>query len=283
MRLTDFDTDESPRLPMDFVNNMKHTSDFDDMSVPYFDRLAVLVMEGIATPEERAEYAKLLSVSEKNQESASLYTKCRLKPDFNIQMPDAQSMKRQGRVIPLIWKISAAAAVLAFGIFGLMRFSTTHETVPIHGIASSTITPTPREVFCVSSDTEPSASAIPIKSASAQTQKNTSAKIQEEPTEEVGEDLCIAHASTDSEMLAMAELTLQINVASVPKKIEIPVYEPTATSKPRNATMAFFRKKLNRFIDAIPSPVEIVRDENDEVAELSFTAFNRTFSYRRQL
>ncbi len=285
MRLTDFDTEDSPKLPQNFINNMKHTSDFDDMSVPYFDRLAVLVMEGIATPEERAEYAKLLSVSEKNQESASIYSKCRLRPDDTIQMPDAQGLKRQGRVIPLLWKISSAVAVLALGWFGLTRYYHTQDAVSIHGLATSTVTPIPREVLSPSADTQVFISANGNKTVSANTIKTVSANGNETVSADTDENISAdGQDIVADEMIVSAELPTKIPIVLTDTDIEIPEYllAPSAESK-QNQMMAFFRKRLNRLIDAIPSPVEIVRDENDEVAEVSFVAFNRTITYRRPL
>ncbi len=296
MRLTDFDTEDSPKLPQNFINNMKHTSDFDDMSVPYFDRLAVLVMEGIATDEERAEYAKLLSVSEKNQESASIYSKCRLRPDATIQMPDAQGLKRRPRILPLFWKISSAAAVLALGIFGIARYSAMQDAPVINGITESEASPVPREVSCVLPDSQEIAVSVSVVVNKpcimpACQQEIISAYVSE-PDETVPEP-------TFCEPMVMPEMPTQIPCTLAEIEKITPVYEPA--DEPESGIMAYLndkmydvkesvatktrkvRNKTARIIDGIPSPVEIVRNDQGEVAGVSFEFFGRTITYRRQL
>jgi len=112
MRLTEFNIDDEPDLEMDFRDNLKHTSDFDDMSVPYFDRLAVLVNEGIATEDEKREYHRLVYQNENLKKEADTYKACYLDPDDKIDFPDKESLRRKPRTIALWGKIAAAAAVI---------------------------------------------------------------------------------------------------------------------------------------------------------------------------
>lgn len=291
MRLTDFDTDESPRLPMDFVNNMKHTSDFDDMSVPYFDRLAVLVMEDIATPEERAEYAKLLSVSEKNQESASIYSKCRLRPDATIQMPDAQGLKRQGRVIPLVWKICVAAAAVAVGCFALVGNSEVGD-VRIDGVAQSQYVVSNPIVL----PDKPAVgkggielSSVPKKNNKAMDVGNVF--VPDEPME-------LEFLEPEADGLCLVGIDgaafLDVSVADdLPGFVDQPWDEASGPAR-RNPVAEFClnagynavhlgRRILHggqKVVRCLPSPIELERNENGEVESCSLLALNRKFTYR---
>lgn len=118
MKLTDFNIDNEPALPGDFLDSLKHTSDFDVKDVPYFDRLAVLVGEGLASDAERQEYERLISAHPELRQQAELYRQCFAKPDMGIVFGNADALKRRApKVVPLYWKVAAAAAVLAAGVF----------------------------------------------------------------------------------------------------------------------------------------------------------------------
>ena len=93
----------------DVKDNMKHTLDFDEMDVPYFDRLAVLVTEKIATSDESAEFEKMLLENDANIKSAALYSKCNIKINNYIEYPSKQQLKHHAGVRK-IWYYAAAVA-----------------------------------------------------------------------------------------------------------------------------------------------------------------------------
>lgn len=305
MRLTDLDTEDSPKLPQNFINNMKHTSDFDDMSVPYFDRLAVLVMEGIATSEEREEYAKLLKDNDKNLLSASLYSKCRLVPDASIEMPGAQKLKRRTKILPLIWKIPSAAALLALGWFGLARYSAMLDALTIDGIAESSVSASPHGIICVSANAQEitvPVSAVRNKSSNKPgIQLNTISDNVTEPDEAIPEpgipeQIAITEPGIP-EQIAMTEMPTRIPCALAESEKMTPIYyEPD--NGPESGIWAYLKGKMNnakesvaakaqntrsrtaRIIDGIQLPVEIVRNENGKVESCSITALDRKITYR---
>ena len=96
-----------------FAEELKHTSDFDDMSTPYFDRLAVLVTEDIATKAERNEYSRLVLSNDANLSAAALYSNCKIQDNNDIRCPYKQTLKHS-RIRPLWYALAAAAAVSAF-------------------------------------------------------------------------------------------------------------------------------------------------------------------------
>ncbi len=97
---------------------MYHTSDYDDKEVPYFERLAVLNIENIATSDEQQKYQELITKNKENRKIAKQYTNCILQPE-NIEYPE----KRKLLVVPMWKKIvtyaaAASVAALIFGFFG---------------------------------------------------------------------------------------------------------------------------------------------------------------------
>lgn|GEM_PF-6921012 len=104
--------DDTLSAPSDLVEDMKHTSDFDDKEFPFFDRLAVLVTEGIATETEQKEYNDMVLSDDSNLSSAVLYSHCKIQDDNNIRCPYKQTLKHS-RIRPLWYALAAAAAVSA--------------------------------------------------------------------------------------------------------------------------------------------------------------------------
>ena len=106
----DDETDTKIDIPAGLADSLKHTSDYDEPDVPYFDRLAVLNIEHIATPAEQLQYSRMKYESEECDRVAKLYSKTIL-PAEQIECPD----KRRMMVFP-IWRrlapYAAAAAVV---------------------------------------------------------------------------------------------------------------------------------------------------------------------------
>ena len=107
----------SEALEPKFANELKRTSDFNDDETPYFDRLAVLVNENIATESERDQYNQMVLESDENLRSAILYSKCKIQSNKDLQCPYKQQLKHS-RIRPLWYAMAAAAAVSAF-FFGI--------------------------------------------------------------------------------------------------------------------------------------------------------------------
>lgn len=106
----DDETDTAVETPASLADSLRHTSDYDEPDVPYFDRLAVLNLEKIATPAEQLEYSRMKYESIECSRVAKLYSKTIL-PAEQIECPD----KRRMMVFP-IWRrlipYAAAAAVV---------------------------------------------------------------------------------------------------------------------------------------------------------------------------
>ncbi len=106
----DDETDKAVETPANLADSLRHTSDYDEPDVPYFDRLAVLNLEKIATPAEQLEYSRMKYESIECSRVAKLYSKTIL-PAEQIECPD----KRRMMVFP-IWRrlipYAAAAAVV---------------------------------------------------------------------------------------------------------------------------------------------------------------------------
>ena len=97
----------------EFAEELKQTSDFNEIDTPYFDRLAVLVSECIATKAEQEEYNQMILQDDSKLQSAVLYSYCKIKPNKDLQCPYKNNLKRS-QIRPLRSAFAAAAAVLAF-------------------------------------------------------------------------------------------------------------------------------------------------------------------------
>ena len=107
------DEDTDIAVPANLADSLRHTSDYDEPDVPYFDRLAVLNLEHVATPAEQLAYSRMKYESEECNRVAKLYSKTIL-PAEQIECPD----KRRMMVFP-IWRKWATYAAAA-AVVGLM-------------------------------------------------------------------------------------------------------------------------------------------------------------------
>ena len=138
----DDETDTKIDIPAGLADSLKHTSDYDEPDVPYFDRLAVLNLEHIATPAEQLQYSRMKYESEECDRVAKLYSKTIL-PAEKIECPD----KRRMMVFP-IWRrlapYAAAAAVVGLIVwFSIGNNATVTITAPVEpSVAVDNIRPT---------------------------------------------------------------------------------------------------------------------------------------------
>ncbi|MBO7462553.1 MAG: hypothetical protein J6T96_08145, partial [Bacteroidales bacterium] len=126
----DDETDTKIDIPAGLADSLKHTSDYDEPDVPYFDRLAVLNIEHIATPAEQLQYSRMKYESKECDRVAKLYSKTIL-PAEQIECPD----KRRMMVFP-IWRrlvpYAAAAAVVGLMVwFSIGNNATVSITSPV--------------------------------------------------------------------------------------------------------------------------------------------------------
>lgn len=126
----DDETDTKVDIPAGLADSLKHTSDYDEPDVPYFERLAVLNIEHIATPAEQLQYSRMKYESEECDRVAKLYSKTIL-PAEQIECPD----KRRMMVFP-IWRrlapYAAAAAVVGLMVwFSIGNKATVSITSPV--------------------------------------------------------------------------------------------------------------------------------------------------------
>lgn len=112
------DVSKNEALDSGVKNNLKHTSDFDDLSVPYFNRLAVLVTENIAQPHESAEFENMLLESDDNIRSAALFSKCKIQDNNDIHYPFKEQLKRNAKVRSL-WYYAASVAAILFALLAI--------------------------------------------------------------------------------------------------------------------------------------------------------------------
>lgn len=98
----------SVKMPGALADSLRHTSDYDEPDVPYFDRLAVLNLEKIATPAEKLEYSRMKYESQECSRIARIYGKTVLTPD-EFEYPE----KRRLMVFPLWRRIAPYAAAAA--------------------------------------------------------------------------------------------------------------------------------------------------------------------------
>lgn len=112
------DVSKNEALDSGVKNNLKHTSDFDYLSVPYFNRLAVLVTENIAQPHESAEFENMLLESDDNIRSAALFSKCKIQDNNDIHYSFKEQLKRNAKVRSL-WYYAASVAAILFALLAV--------------------------------------------------------------------------------------------------------------------------------------------------------------------
>ncbi|MBR2103697.1 MAG: hypothetical protein IJ933_00210 [Bacteroidales bacterium] len=174
------DEDTDIAVPANLADSLRHTSDYDEPDVPYFDRLAVLNLEHVATPAEQLAYSRMKYESEECNRVAKLYSKTIL-PAEQIECPD----KRRMMVFP-IWRkwvtYAAAAAVVGLMVwFSIGNNATVTITSPAApSVAVDNLRPTddgvqasrlPRQEEDEVDGTQ--ASRLPRKSNVADTKTNT--------------------------------------------------------------------------------------------------------------
>lgn len=174
----DDETDTKIDIPAGLADSLKHTSDYDEPDVPYFDRLAVLNIEHIATPAEQLQYSRMKYESEECDRVAKLYSKTIL-PAEQIECPD----KRRMMVFP-IWRrlvpYAAAAAVVGLMVwFSIGNKATVTITSPAApSVAVDNLRPTDgvqaSRLPCQEDEVDGTqASRLPHKSNVADTKTNT--------------------------------------------------------------------------------------------------------------
>ncbi|MCR5453795.1 MAG: hypothetical protein K6F33_02255 [Bacteroidales bacterium] len=133
--ILDDDTDTTVEVPANLADSLRHTSDYDEPDVPYFDRLAVLNLEHIATPAEQTEYSRMKYEIEECNRVANLYAKTVLIPE-NIEYPD----KRRLMVFP-IWRrlVPYAAAAAVAGLVVWFSIGLDNKDVNILAPVSPTV------------------------------------------------------------------------------------------------------------------------------------------------
>jgi hypothetical protein len=115
---------EDIKMPQSGKKTLLHTSDYDDTDVPYFERLAVLNLEKIATKDEQTKYQEMINQNQDCRKIAELYSKTILKSEI-IEYPD----KRKLLVYPLWKKITKYAAAASIAALGLgIWFSTSNNS-----------------------------------------------------------------------------------------------------------------------------------------------------------
>ena len=158
------DEDTDIAVPANLADSLRHTSDYDEPDVPYFDRLAVLNLEHVATPAEQLAYSRMKYESEECNRVAKLYSKTIL-PAEQIECPD----KRRMMVFP-IWRkwatYAAAAAVVGLMVwFSIGNNATVTITSPAApSVAVDNLRPT---------DDGVQASRLPRQNNIADTKTNT--------------------------------------------------------------------------------------------------------------
>ncbi len=102
-------------IPVDLYPNketLKKKSPFTLINHENASHFLVRKIEQDLANNEIAELDLFLTQNNSFKKELSLFEKTLLKPDLSIQFPDKNSLKRQARIIPLFYRISAVAALL---------------------------------------------------------------------------------------------------------------------------------------------------------------------------
>ncbi|MBR4677795.1 MAG: hypothetical protein IKO99_07320 [Bacteroidales bacterium] len=258
-------------------DSLKHTSEFDYPEFKYSDRLAVSVLEGLATKEEQTEYQKLISESASFKKDVALYSRTKLQADSQIVYENKNGLKHFALVF---WRYAAAvAAVLIAGIFAAFFFQET--TKEISGVytcnyeiktrksVEKNIVLEPQQTFLAEN------TAKPKKTAAVKTVEETVL-----PLPDMEDDVIIK--SAENETLAGADLS-SLRVENVLKN-ELPQTEfpkiLAENSEPESKTKTnFIGGRLFRFAQKID--LEVYRSEDGSFIALDLITPNKKYSLKK--
>lgn len=264
------DDDTEVVVPSELADSLRHTSDYDEADVPYFDRLAVLNLEKIATPAEQLEYGRMKYESEECSRIAKIYSKTVLTPE-EIEYPD----KRRLMIFPIWRKIvpyAAAAAVAGLAVLFSVTFD--GESINILSPASPVAVHSGRPA----ADNVAASQPETIGGPASQTTQTPSHR-QTSRRESVAQTSNAA--SYGDEMTQAQEL-----VADVPTQVNVEIEEQPALNFETEdlAPIQIAAADYNNQEDTASVDVELLPfdDINDEYFESYFADNNNTKQHRHR-
>lgn len=256
-------------------DSLKHTLEFDYPEFKYSDRLAVSVLEGLATKEEQAEYQKLISENKALKKDAALYSTTKLQADTNIVYNKKNGLKHFAFVT---WqRVASVAAVLVLGILTAVFYK--EETVSVTGVYSYNYEIKHRDLEVVAT-VEKQYAAEKITEEPKKTAASKPEEKQVLPLPDTEDDIIIEKA--ENEALAGADLS-SLRVESVLKD-ELPQTEfpkiLAENSEPESKTKTnFIGGRLFRFAQKID--LEVYRSEDGSFIALDLITPNKKYSLKK--
>ena len=249
-------------------DSLKHTSEFDYSEFSYVDRLAVSVLEGVATSKELSEYQKLISESASFKKDVALYSQTKLQADSQIVYENKNGLKHFAFVF---WRYAAAvAAVLIAGILTAVFYK--DENISATSVYSYNFQVKIREAVVQEKIVE-------NITAAAKPKIKQVVPLPEKKEDDITD---IIIEKTENETLAGADLS-SLRVENVLKN-ELPQTEFTKIlaekSEPQTKTKTnFIGSRLFRFAKKID--VEVYRNDDGSFFALDLITPNKKYSLKK--
>lgn len=249
-------------------DSLKHTLEFDYPEFKYSDRLAVSVLEGLATKEEQTEYQKLISESASFKKDVALYSRTKLQADSQIVYENKNGLKHFAFVF---WRYAAAvAAVLIAGILTAVFYK--DENISATSVYSYNFQVKIREAVVQEKIVE-------NITAAAKPKIKQVVPLPEKKEDDITD---IIIEKTENETLAGADLS-SLRVENVLKN-ELPQTEfpqiLAENSEPESKTKTnFIGGRLFRFAQKID--LEVYRSEDGSFIALDLITPNKKYSLKK--
>lgn len=307
-------------IPQALSDSLRRTSSYNDADVPYFERLAVVNIEKIATPAEQLEYQRLKYENSEYRRIASQYSSTILVPE-KIEYP----YKHRLIILPLWRKIlpyaaAAAIAAVAYTLWPLEDNSNINQSIidtdtqsvivdlPISRVNNDETTTEKSEIVAqeeTKTSDEPTNTTNTATIASAHTNSNIAKpKAECNPKEQAIQEIQPEHQElpnvlAESEEKAVAEIApITINNedplsnadTTIVADIEIDMSSinafDTKTNVPRKHRRNFFfacGNVLTKVMRRVKPGIHIEIDRNvdGEVCRVAMQTLGKTYSWQR--
>ncbi len=253
-------------------DSLKHTSEFDYPEFSYVDRLAVSVLEGVATSKELSEYQKLISENKTFKKDTALYSKTKLQTDTKIVYKKKNSLKHFA--LATWWRAASVAAVLVVGILTAVFYK--EETISVTGVYSYNYEIKHRDVIVASEKyAAVKTNYVPKKTAASKPEKK-----QVLPLPEIEDAIIIK--KLENEALVGTNISSK-KIENVLKN-ELPqtVFPEflAEKSEPQTKTKTnFIGSRLFRFAKKID--VEVYRNDDGSFFALDLITPNKKYSLKK--
>ena len=234
-----------------------------------YEEIFVLYHDNELTNEQRLETQKFLGVNATLKEEFNLIGLARLTPESSVSYPDKKDLykkEKDGKVIPLFWKLMAAALFIGFGLWMLQAYFNNNKVTPT-GIVNLT----PQKKVAI-----PDKNIVPQKKENiiAQSSKQNSQTIQ--PV--INQNKKILKTTSNKKVENGIVKTAVKNVKPVEEKVDMPAENKNDVVAITNTIKNIPAEQI-KTDEKISSQNRLAQNENQKAIEAPPVMYAQTASY----